>query len=50
MSHPTLCLFDSYPHTRPDLKNEVRELQTLLKQGGYAMKPDGLFGKLLPGC
>lgn len=45
MSHPTLRLFDGYPHTRPDLKNEVRELQTLLKQNGYAMKPDGLFGR-----
>lgn len=45
MPHPTLRLFDGYPHTRPDLKAEVRELQTLLKQNGYAMKPDGLFGR-----
>ncbi|TCS72147.1 transglycosylase-like protein with SLT domain [Sulfuritortus calidifontis] len=45
MPHPTLRLFDGYPHTRPDLKSEVRELQTLLKQNGYAMKPDGLFGR-----
>ncbi len=45
MPHPTLRLFDGYPHTRPDLQNEVRALQTQLKQHGYAMDVDGLFGR-----
>lgn len=45
MAHTTLRLFDGYPNTRPDLQDEVRELQTQLKQHGYAMDVDGLFGR-----
>lgn len=45
MTHATLRLYDGYPHTRPDLQDEVRELQTQLKQHGYAMDVDGLFGR-----
>ena len=45
MPRPLLRLFDGTPHTRPDLEDEVRELQTLLKSRGHPLKPDGLFGR-----
>ena len=38
-------LFDGYSHTSPKLKNEVRRLQKALKEKGFALKTDGLFGR-----
>lgn len=45
MNRPTLSLDDGYEDTSPDLKDEVRELQTLLKKQGSALTADGLFGR-----
>jgi Putative peptidoglycan binding domain/Transglycosylase SLT domain len=44
MAKPTLRLNDGYKHTSPKLKNDVKELQRLLKQNGFTVKIDGLFG------
>lgn len=44
MSRPTLRLYDGMKHTSPHLKDSVKELQTILKQLGYRVVPDGEFG------
>jgi hypothetical protein len=44
MSRPTLRLYDGMNHTSPQLRDSVKELQTLLKQIGYRVVPDGEFG------
>jgi hypothetical protein len=44
MRYPTLRLFDGYSHTSPKLKAEVRKLQKALKEKGFPLKADGLFG------
>lgn len=44
MSRPTLRLYDGMNHTSPQLRDAVKELQTLLKQIGYRIVPDGEFG------
>ena len=45
MSRPVLRLNDGYDHTSPELRDEVKELQNELKQEGYALDADGLFGR-----
>jgi len=45
MSRPTLRLFDGFKDNSPELKDEVKELQQLLKAEGYQVKTDGLFGR-----
>jgi len=45
MLHPTLRLNDGFKHTSPNLKDDVKELQKLLKFKGFVIKVDGLFGK-----
>lgn len=44
MARPTLKLYDGFSHTSPQLKEDVKDLQTLLKGLGYRVKPDGEFG------
>jgi hypothetical protein len=44
MGRPTLRLYDGFSHTSPHLKEDVKDLQTLLKGMGYRIKPDGEFG------
>lgn len=44
MSHPILRLNDGFDHTSPELQGEVKELQTLLNQHGFAIEVDGKFG------
>lgn len=44
MSRPTLRLYDGMKHTSPHLSDAVKELQTLLRQLGYRVVPDGEFG------
>jgi hypothetical protein len=44
MGRPTLSLDDGYADTSPDLKDEVKQLQTLLNKQGFALTADGLFG------
>src|SRR3982751_6763192 len=44
MSRPTLSLDDGYEDTSPDLKDEVKEFQTLLNKQGFSVMADGLFG------
>ncbi len=44
MSRPTLRLYDGMANTSPHLRDAVKELQTLLKQYGYRVTPDGEFG------
>ncbi len=44
MSRPTLRLYDGMASTSPQLKDAVKELQTLLKQLGYRTTIDGEFG------
>ncbi len=44
MSEPLLRLFDGYPHTSPELRDAVRELQAVLRRYDPAMVMDGLFG------
>lgn len=44
MARPTLRLYDGYSHTTPHLKDEVLELQRMLKGLGYRIQPDGEFG------
>jgi len=44
MSRPTLRLYDGQNNTSPQLRDAVKELQTLLKQLGYRVNPDGEFG------
>jgi hypothetical protein len=45
MPRPTLRLNDGFKHTSPHLKDDVEELQKLLKEKGFNLKPDGLFGR-----
>jgi len=40
-----LRLFDGYPHTSPDLRDEVLRAQTLLQDAGEEVDPDGYFGE-----
>lgn len=44
MLRPTLRLYDGTPSTSPQLKEFVEELQTLLKDMGYRIRVDGVFG------
>ena len=44
MSHPMLRLLDGSAGTSPELGDEVKVLQTLLKQDGFAVDVDGVFG------
>lgn len=44
MSRATLRLYDGFDHTSPDLRNEVKELQTELNREGYSLEVNGLFG------
>src|SRR4051812_4749114 len=44
MKRPTLSLDDGYEDTSPDLKDEVKQLQTLLNKQGFSLTADGLFG------
>jgi hypothetical protein len=45
VSRPILRLNDGYDHTSPELRDEVKELQNELKQEGYKLDADGLFGR-----
>jgi hypothetical protein len=45
MSHPILRLNDGFDHTSPELRDEVKTLQTELNQEGFALEVDGLFGR-----
>src|SRR4029434_1412981 len=45
MSHPILRLNDGFDHTSPELRDEVKVLQTELNQEGFALEADGLFGR-----
>jgi hypothetical protein len=44
MARPTLRLYDGFSHTTPHLKDDVKDLQTLLKGLGFRIRPDGEFG------
>jgi predicted flap endonuclease-1-like 5' DNA nuclease len=44
MGRPTLRLYDGFSHTSPHLKDDVKDLQTLLKGLGYRIRPDGEYG------
>ena len=44
MTRPILRLHDGFDHTSPELRDEVRELQTLLNSYGLSVDVDGLFG------
>jgi len=44
MGRPTLRLYDGYSHTSPHLKDDVKELQTLLRGYGYRVRVDGEYG------
>ncbi len=45
MSHPILRLNDGFDHTSPELRDEVKALQTELNQEGFRLEADGLFGR-----
>ena len=45
MSRPILRFNDGFNHTSPNLRDEVKELQTELNQEGFSLKVDGLFGR-----
>jgi hypothetical protein len=42
--HPTLRLHDGYDDTSPALRDEVKALQTLLRERGFDAQADGFFG------
>jgi peptidoglycan hydrolase-like protein with peptidoglycan-binding domain len=44
MGHPILRLFDGSDGTSPELGDEVKVLQTILKQDGFSVDGDGVFG------
>ncbi len=44
MPRPILRLNDGFDHTSPQLREEVKELQSLLKTQGLAIETDGFFG------
>jgi hypothetical protein len=46
MDHPVLRLFDGSEGTSPELRNEAKELQRLLKRDGFATNLDGTFGRV----
>jgi hypothetical protein len=41
---PTLRLRDGYDGTSPELRDDVTKLQTLLREHGLDVEPDGFFG------
>lgn len=44
MARTTLRLFDGFDHTSPQLRNDVKELQMLLRKNGYTtVSVDGMF-------
>ena len=43
MGHPVLRLFDGSDNTSPELRDEVKELQTLLNRDGFSLDVDGVF-------
>jgi Putative peptidoglycan binding domain/Transglycosylase SLT domain len=45
MPDPLLRLYDGYPHTSPQLRDTVRELQAMLRRHDRAVVIDGLFGR-----
>lgn len=45
MPDPMLRLYDGYPHTSPQLRDSVRELQAMLRRHDRAVVIDGLFGR-----
>jgi hypothetical protein len=45
MTDPMLRLYDGYPHTSPQLRDSVRELQAMLHRYDRAVVIDGLFGR-----
>ncbi len=45
MLRPTLRLYDGFTHTSPELRDEVKELQQKLKEEGFSIDADGLFGR-----
>ena len=45
MSDLMLRLYDGYPHTSPQLRDTVRELQAMLRRHDRAVVIDGLFGR-----
>ena len=45
MSDPMLRLYDGYPHTSPQLRDTVRELQAMLRRHDRTVVIDGLFGR-----
>ncbi|UQA55190.1 TIGR02594 family protein [Polyangium aurulentum] len=46
MARPTLRRPCGYPDNRPDLNDEVRELQRALNRWGYQLKAEGYFGPI----
>jgi peptidoglycan hydrolase-like protein with peptidoglycan-binding domain len=44
VSHAMLRLLDGSANTSPELGDEVKVLQTILKQDGFAVDVDGVFG------
>ena len=42
---PLLRINDGFDHTSPDLRDEVKELQTQLNKEGFSLAVDGLFGR-----
>lgn len=44
MSRPILRLNDGFNHTSPELRDEVKELQTALANKGFTVGADGFFG------
>ena len=45
MSHPVLRLFDGSDSTAPQLREDVKVLQTLLNKDGWSLRADGVFGR-----
>lgn len=45
MPRPMLRLNDGFDHTSPQLRDEVKELQSILKKQGYTLEADGFFGR-----
>ena len=44
-TRPILRLFDGFDNTSPQLRDEVKELQTELNKNGASLEVDGLFGR-----
>jgi len=45
VSRPMLRLYDGFDHTSPNLRDEVKGLQTELAYEGFSLMRDGLFGR-----